>query len=99
MALSVSARECKVLVVLAGGFHPEEWRAFNFKVIAARCEVEPHLIRRVVRALARKGLAQFERSLWCDDGMPAGAGYRCTQAGFDFLSALANPEKQADAHA
>ncbi len=82
----VSAREQKVLVALAGAYDPYEWRAFNFKGIAGRCDVEPHLIRRVTRSLARKGFAQFERSLWCDDGMPAGAGYRCTQAGFDLIS-------------
>ena len=46
-------------------------------------------------------LASFERSLWDEyDGTPAGAGYRCTQAGFDFFTAhLDNSQKQADAHA
>ena len=86
MAVSVSVRERKVLNVLANIFDPHEWQALNFKGIAKRCDVEPHLIRRVVRSLARKGLAQYERSLWSDDGMPAGAGYRCTQAGFDWLT-------------
>ena len=87
-----------MLVVLADGYDPFEWRAFNFKGITKRCDVEPHLIRRVVRALARKGLAQYERSLWCDDGMPAGAGYRCTDAGFTAFTALAalNPKDNAD---
>ncbi|RYE28353.1 MAG: hypothetical protein EOP23_23425 [Hyphomicrobiales bacterium] len=99
--LTVSARERKVLVVLAGGFDPHEWFAFNFKGIAKRCDVEPSMIRRVVRALARKGLAQYERSLWFEDeSRPAGAGYRCTQAGFDFFTApLDSSQKQAGAHA
>lgn len=99
--LTVSARERKVLVVLAGGFDPYHWRAFNFKGIGKGCDVEPNLIRRVVRSLARKGLAHFERSLWDEyDGTPAGAGYRCTQEGFDFFTAhLDNSQKQADAHA
>lgn len=93
--LTVSARERKVLVALAGGYDPNEWRAFNFKGIAGRTDVDPHLIRRVTRSLARKGLAQYERSLWCDDGMPAGAGYRCTQAGFDFFwRHLSDAERQ-----
>lgn len=101
LKLTVSARERKVLVVLAGGFDPYHWRAFNFKGIGKGCDVEPYLIRRVVRSLARKGLAHFERSLWDEyDGTPAGAGYRCTQAGFDFFSAhIAKPEQQAGAHA
>lgn len=85
-ALTVSARERKVLSVLANGFHPFEWRAFNFKGIASGCDVEPHLVRRVTRALARKGLAQYERTLWDEYDGPAGAGYRCTEAGFAWLN-------------
>lgn len=86
--VTVSARERKVLVVLAGGYAPQEWRAFNFRGIEKGCDVEPWLIRRVSRSLARKGLAQYERTLWDDcEGTPAGAGYRCTQAGFDWLAA------------
>ncbi len=86
MTITVSIRERKVLLILADGFDPHEWRAYSFAGIARRCDVEPHNIRRVTRALARKGLAHYERSLWTDDGMPAGAGYRCTQAGFDWLA-------------
>lgn len=83
----VSARERNVLAILAEGFDPHEWRAFNFKGIEKRNAVEPWLIRRVVRSLARKGFAQYERALWDEyDGTPAGAGYRCTQAGFDLIS-------------
>lgn len=67
-----SVRKRKVPVALSGAYDPCEWRAFNFKGIAGRCDVEPHLIRRVTRSLARKGFAKFERSLWFDDGMPAG---------------------------
>lgn len=84
--ITVSVRERKVLSVLANIFDPHEWQALSFKGIAKRCDVEPRLIRRVTRSLARKGLAQYERSLWSDDGMPAGAGYRCTQAGVDWLT-------------
>lgn len=83
---AVSARERKVLAVLAEGFDPFEWRAFNFKGIEKSCDVEPYLIRRVTRSLARKGLAQYERTLWDEDYGPAGAGYRCTEAGFALLN-------------
>lgn len=38
-------------------------------------------VRRAVRSLARKGLAEYRRGLWSDDG-PAGAGYCCTKEGF-----------------
>lgn len=96
--VTASARERKVLAALAGGFDPHEWWAFSFKGIAKRCDVEPNLIRRVVRSLARKGLAQYERVLWDEyGGTPAGAGYRCTQAGFDWHSAN-TPQHQEGAN-
>ena len=44
-----------------------------------------HLVRRTVRALARKGLAVYEKGLWTDDGTPAGAGYALTKAGEEML--------------
>ena len=75
-----SVSERKVPVALSGAYDPCEWRAFNFKGIAGRCDVEPHLIRRVTRSLARKGFAKFEQSLWFDDGVPAGAGYSVAPA-------------------
>lgn len=37
-------------------------------------------VRRIVRCLARKGLAEYWRGLWSDDG-PAGGGYCITPAG------------------
>lgn len=37
-------------------------------------------IRKVCRSLKRKGLAEFQKALWSDDG-PAGAGYGATEKG------------------
>lgn len=54
---------------------------FSFKGLANICPQLPaHLIRRTVRALARKGLVAYEKGLWCDD-RPAGAGYGIIEAG------------------
>jgi hypothetical protein len=38
-------------------------------------------VRRIVRQLKRKGLAEFCSPLWSDDGRPAGAGYCITEQG------------------
>ncbi len=38
-------------------------------------------VRRNIRALARKGYAEYFRALWTDGGEPAGAGYCITKAG------------------
>lgn len=52
------------------------------------------IIRRACRSLARKGLAEFHRGLWSDDGEPAGSGYGATKAGCDALtSTLCEPGK------
>lgn len=44
-------------------------------------------VRRYVRALARKGLAEFHRPLWSEDGEPKGAGYCISTAGLAALKA------------
>lgn len=56
----------------------EEPLCLPFKAIHG---VEPILVRRTVRSLARKGLASFHKGLWTDDGEPAGAGYTLTPQG------------------
>lgn len=46
-------------------------------------------VRRIVRQLARKGMAEFHRGLFSDDGMLCGSGYCITPSG---LTALSNNE-------
>lgn len=60
----------------------------GFKAIAARCSVPLPLVRRVTRALKRKGITRFEQSLFDDDGVPAGAGYGLTELGLKYLDIL-----------
>lgn len=45
-------------------------------------------VRRHVRALARKGLAEYFRGLWTDEGQPAGAGYCITNTGIEAVNKL-----------
>ena len=65
---------------------------FGFDAVAARCEVPKRLVRRIVRACARKGLLQFSRCLWSDDGEMAGAGYTLTPMGRDCLLEMSREE-------
>lgn len=53
----------------------------SFGTIAADSGVDRRAIRRIVRKLARAGLAEFSSGLWSEDGRPAGAGYAITSAG------------------
>ena len=54
------------------------------------------MVRRHVRALARKGLAEYHRGLWTEAGYPAGAGYCITEAGRSALSVCeASPPEKA----
>lgn len=77
-APSISEREMKALNALAGT--GEEYY-LNFKSVARRSGLDPQHVRRSVRALARKGLAEYGRGLWTEDGELAGSGYRATPAG------------------
>jgi len=81
----VSEREMMALNALAG---IDEDHYLNFKSIARRSKLDLKYVRRSVRALARKGLAEYGKGLWTEDGEPAGSGYRCTVAG---RAAAANP--------
>lgn len=53
-----------------------------FRTIQKRTRLNRKTVRRHVRALARKGLAEYHRGLWNEfDEWPAGAGYCITPAG------------------
>lgn len=71
--------EERVLAVLAIG--SADFGCFTFAGIASRTRLARPKIRLACRALARKGLAEYHRGLWSEDGRPAGAGYGVTQAG------------------
>lgn len=80
--LLVSAAEAPVLAVLAEHYHSEvEWHALPFRSIAGAAKVDVAAVPALVRSLAAKGFARFERGLFSDDGALAGSGYRCTGEG------------------
>lgn len=54
---------------------------FGFNEAAKLSGTPRHLVRRVVRSLARKGMLQYARALYWEDEPKMGAGYTLTEAG------------------
>ena len=85
----------KCLEALCGLTSPDAGLCSAFAPIMCGTELDRPTVRRCVRALARKGLAEYFRGLWTDDGRPAGAGYCITAAGITYLEGEEN-EKDTD---
>lgn len=71
----MSTVQTACLAWLALNSRPNGERCFGFQPIAMAIGIERSLVRRAVRALARKGYAEFHKGLCNDDGEFAGAGY------------------------
>jgi hypothetical protein len=71
----------RVLAVLADGYYGSEWCFYHFAHIVAETGFDIKQVRKSCRYLARKGLAQYGRGLWTEDGEPFGSGYAATAAG------------------
>ena len=59
----------------------------HFIYLQERTGFDRPKVRRIVRSLARKGLTEYHRGLWSDEGRPAGAGYCITRKGIEVLKA------------
>jgi DNA-binding MarR family transcriptional regulator len=82
----MSPNEIKALGALAEAHSDyEDFCFLSFKGIANRSGLEPRLVRRTVRSLARKGFAKYASGLYNDNGEMAGAGYCCTKEGLAAL--------------
>jgi hypothetical protein len=57
--------------------------AMPFAPIMAATGLPRARVRFICRHLARKGLLQFCRALWTEDGEPRGSGYGLTDAGWN----------------
>lgn len=75
-----SPNEQRVLDALAAAWRLD-FGYVNFAYLSAETGLDRKVVRRSVRALARKGLADYQRGLYTDDGEMAGAGYAATEAG------------------
>lgn len=81
--MTVSERELKALKALAEFYSPDGLGYISFATIAKKSGLPQEQVRRTVRALARKGLAEYGRGLWSEDGEPMGSGYCCTSKGYE----------------
>lgn len=79
--MSVSDRELLALKALASAADYDGFCYLSFAGVAQRSGLDPKHVRRTVRALARKGLAEYGKGLWTDGGEPAGSGYAITKLG------------------
>lgn len=86
----LSDREAKMLRAIAkedAGIDGE--MAWHFRGLARFSGIELHNVRRTIRALARKGLAEYCRGLSNEDGEFYGSGYALTKAGRDLAERMA----------
>lgn len=74
----LTERETRVLEKLSYG--AGEW-FWPFGPIEADTGLSRDDVRSACRALRAKGLAEFMRGLWSEDGEPAGSGYGITEEG------------------
>jgi hypothetical protein len=82
---NLNSNEVKVLAALAsvGG----DFGVLSFRAIGRRVRLARTAIRRACRSLRRKGLSEFHRGCWTEDGEPYGSGYAATKAGNERASA------------
>ena len=71
----------KCLDALYGSTSPDGEMCVPFAPLMAHTELDRKTVRRNVRALARKGLAEYFRGLCTENGEMAGAGYCITREG------------------
>lgn len=93
----LTEREKPVLATLAELTRPYGEFCVPFYQISGAPSKSPETreVRRVVRQLARKGMAEFHRGLFDDEGMLCGSGYCITNDGLAALVTEASPEKSS----
>lgn len=84
--MKLSETHHRVLAALDARTQPYGEYCTNFKPLVVSLKMERAMVRRIVRHLARNGLAQYYRALIDDDGTFAGAGYCITPAGRSALN-------------
>jgi hypothetical protein len=80
--MNLNPNEAKVLVELADDYRCDfGYRGFAY--LTRETGLDRKVVRRACRSLARKGLAQYGRGLWSENGEPAGSGYAATKFGVE----------------
>ena len=78
--MTINEKEKKVLTYLLGIYESDQ-NCTYFRWIAKSTKLKIREVRRTCRSLARKGLAEYTRGLFDEDGLVAGSGYCATEAG------------------
>jgi transcription initiation factor IIE alpha subunit len=81
MARRMLISHLKVLMALDEKSAPFGEYCVNFKTLTNATGMSRQEVRRIVRHLARKGMAEFHKGLWSEAGEVAGAGYCITKPG------------------
>ena len=76
----INENEKKVLTHLLT-IYDNDGSCTYFRFIAAGTKLEIKQVRRACRSLAKKGLAEYVRGLFDDEGFTAGSGYCATEKG------------------
>lgn len=90
--VKVSEMQLKVLKELAEHYHNDEANVLYIRTLAKETGLPYAKARLAVRALARKGLAEYVRGLFDLDGMVAGSGYMATFKGTLLVAGCHNKE-------
>lgn len=87
---TIGPQETRALKALAAYYHGSGYCVF-FREISRKSKLTKHQTRRAIRSLARKGLAEYHRGLFDDDGKVCGSGYCCTVAGIELFREMQAP--------
>lgn len=87
-AVQMSDMQAKCLHALASGTRPHGEMCWHFKSIEDATGLTRVHVKRSVRALFRKGMAEFHKGLCTEDGYFAGAGYCISPAGLETTKTL-----------
>lgn len=68
--------------------HSDDGMCTYFRFIAEHAKLPINKTRQAVRALVRKGLAEYHKGLFNDDGMVAGSGHCLTRKGEEIINRL-----------
>lgn len=94
--MTINDNEKKILEHLVNNI--DEDHATYFRFIAADTKIEIKVVRPACRSLARKGLTEFMRGLFDEDGLTAGSGYAATREGRDLVMEWEQEAEIAKSH-
>ena len=83
--IKINPTEYAVLEFLAAGWDGDQ-NCYYFRGIVSALKLELKQVRRACRSLAKKGLAEYQRGLFDDEGRAAGSGYCATRAGAAYIA-------------